>query len=60
MTIAHTINFNLKYNSTDLKPDPIQKEYSEKFSESMKSCLIYDTIEDKGQKIYFVVMEQIV
>jgi len=53
MTIAHTINFNLKYNSTDLNPDPIQKEYSEKFSESMNSCLIYDIIDNKGQKIYF-------
>ena len=53
MTITHTINFNLKYNSTDLNPDPIQKEYSEKFSETMKSCLIYDIIEDKGREIYF-------
>ena len=54
MTIAHAINFNLKYNSTtDLNPDPIKKEYSEKFSESMNSCLIYDIIDNKGQKIYF-------
>jgi hypothetical protein len=54
MTIAHTINFNLKYNSTtDSNIDPIKKEHFEKFSETMKSCLIYDIIENKGQKIYF-------
>ena len=47
MIIAHTINFNLKYNSTDANVDPTKKEYSEKFSESMNSCLIYDVIEDK-------------
>jgi hypothetical protein len=28
------------------------KKSSEKFSESMKSCSIYDVIENKGQKIY--------
>jgi hypothetical protein len=53
MTIAHAINFNLNYNSTDSNVDPTKKEYFEKFSESMNSCLIYDVIEDKGQKIYF-------
>jgi hypothetical protein len=54
MTITHTINFNLKYNNTDdLNLNPTKKEYSEKFSETMKSCLIYDIIEDKGREIYF-------
>jgi hypothetical protein len=54
MTIAHTINFKLKYNNTDdLNLNPTKKEYSEKFSETMKSCLIYDIIEDKGREIYF-------
>ena len=53
MTIGHTIVFNLKYNSTDMDSDPIKKEYFEKFSESMNSCLIYNIIEDKAQKIYF-------
>ena len=54
MIIAHTINFNLKYNSTDANVDPTKKEYSEKFSESMNSCLIYDVIEDKRQKNLFM------
>ena len=55
MTIAHTIGFNLKYNSTtDANIDStIEKEHIEKFSESMNSCLIYDTIENEGQEIYF-------
>ena len=53
MTIAHTIDFNLKYNNTDVNLDPIKKEYSEKFRETMKLCSIYDIIEDKGRKIYF-------
>lgn len=52
MTIAHVIDFNLLYNSTDANSNHIKQE-SEKFSESMKSCIIYDVIEDKGQKIYF-------
>jgi hypothetical protein len=54
MTIAHTIDFNLIFNSTDAADSvPIKKEYLEKFSESMKSCSIYNVIEDKGRKIYF-------
>jgi hypothetical protein len=47
MTIAHTINFNLKYNSTDANVVPTKKKYLEKFRVSMNSCLIYDVIEDK-------------
>jgi hypothetical protein len=53
MTIAHTINFNLKYNNTDLNLDSTMKEYSKKFSEIMESCLISNIIEDEGRKIYF-------
>jgi len=53
MSIAHTIDFNLLYNNTDFDSDPINKEYSEKFSERMKSCIIYDIINDKGREIYF-------
>ena len=49
MTIAHTIGFNLKYNSTtDANIDSIEKEHIEKFSECMNSCLIYDTMENEG------------
>ena len=50
---SHTINFNLKYNSIDVTSDPIKKEYSEKFSESMNACIIYDIIKDKENEIYF-------
>jgi len=53
MTINHTIDFNLKYNSTDVNVDPMKKERTEKFSESMNACIIYDIIEDKGRKIFF-------
>jgi hypothetical protein len=53
MTISHTIDFNLKYNGTNANLDSIEKEHIEKFMASMNSCIIYDTIEDKGQKIYF-------
>jgi hypothetical protein len=53
MTIDHTIDFNLLYNSTDINLDSTTKEYSEKFSETMNSCVIYNVIENKGQKIYF-------
>ncbi len=60
ITINHTIDFNLKYNSTDANVVPMKKERTEKFSESMNSCIIYDIIEDKGRKIFFVRMEQIV
>ena len=52
MTIAHTIDFNLLYNNTDIDSNLIKKE-SEKFSESMNSCIIYDVSENRGQKIYF-------
>ena len=31
MTISHTINFNLKYNSTDVISEPIKKEYFTKY-----------------------------
>jgi hypothetical protein len=44
MTINHTIDFNLKYNSTDANLVPMKKEYTEKFSESMNSYIIYDII----------------
>jgi hypothetical protein len=60
MTINHTIDFNLKYNSTDANVVPMKKEHTEKFSESMNSCIIYDIIEDKDEKFIFVRMEQIV
>jgi hypothetical protein len=53
MNIAHTINFNLKYNNTDVNVEPIKKEHTEKFTESMNSCIIYDIIKDKGREIYF-------
>ena len=53
MFIAHTIDFNLKYNSRDANVDSMEKEYFEKFSESMSACIIYDIIKDKGRKIYF-------
>ncbi len=53
MTIDHTIDFNLKYNNTDVNVDPMKKEHTEKFSESMNACIIYDIIEDKGREIYF-------
>ncbi len=52
-TITHTINFNVKSNITDTNADSKQEEYFEKFSESMKSCLIYDLIKDSGREIYF-------
>ena len=53
MTIAHIIDFNSLYNITDVDSVPLQKEYSEKFTESMNSCIVYDIIESKGEKIYF-------
>ena len=53
MTINHTIDFNLKYNSTDVNVDPMKKERTEKFSESMNACIIYDIIEDKGREVFF-------
>ena len=53
MTISHNIGFNLKYNGTNANLDSIENEHSEKFSESMNSCIIYDAIDDKGQKIFF-------
>jgi hypothetical protein len=53
LTIAHTINFNVKFNITDTNVDSKQKEYFEKYSESMDTCLIYDIIKDKGREIYF-------
>ena len=53
MTITHTINFNVKFNITDTNIGSKQKEYYEKFNESMKSCLVYDIIKDKGREIYF-------
>ena len=53
LTIAHTINFNVKFNLTDINVDSKQKEHFEKFSESMDPCLIYDIIKDKGREIYF-------
>ena len=59
ITINHIIDFNLKYNSTDLNVDPMKKERTEKFIESMNACIIYDIIEDKGREIFFVIMEQI-
>ncbi len=60
MTINHTIDFNLKYNSTDVNVDPMKKERTEKFIESMNACIIYDIIEDKVREVFFVRMEQIV
>ncbi len=53
LTIAHTINFNVKFNLTDINVDSKQKEHFEKFSEGMDPCLIYDIIKDKGREIYF-------
>lgn len=53
LTIAHTINFNVKFNLTDINVDSKEKEHFEKFSESMDPCLIYDIIKDKGREIYF-------
>jgi hypothetical protein len=53
MIINHTIDFNLKYNSTDANVVPMKKEHTEKFSESMNSCIIYEIIEDKRREIYF-------
>jgi hypothetical protein len=53
MTIAHTINFNVKFNITATNADSKQEEYFETFSESMKSCLVYDVIKDRGREIYF-------
>ena len=52
MTINHTIDFNLKYNSTDVNVNLMKKEHTEKFNESMNVCIIYDIIEDKGREIY--------
>lgn len=53
LTIAHSINFSIKFNITDTNADSKQKEYFEKFSESMDKCLIYNIIKDKGREIYF-------
>jgi hypothetical protein len=53
MTIAHTIIFNLKDNFTNVDSVSLKKVYSEKFSEIMNSCVIYDVIESNEQKIYF-------
>lgn len=52
MTIVHTINFNLNDNITDVDSVSLKKDYSEKFSEIMSSCVVYDIIENKEQKIY--------
>jgi len=53
MTIAHTIDFNLKYNITNANVDSRKKQYFEKFLESMSVCIIYDIIKDKRREIYF-------
>ena len=53
MTIAHTLDFNVKYNNTDVNEELIKKEHTEKFIESMNACIIYDIIEDKEREIYF-------
>ena len=53
LTIAHSINFSIKFNITDTNADSKQKEYFEKFSERMDKCLIYNIIKDKGREIYF-------
>ena len=53
MTIAHTIGFNLKYNVTNANVDLMEREYFEKFSKNMSTCIIYDIIKDKGREIYF-------
>ena len=52
LIIAHTINFNVKFNITDTNVDSKQKEYFEKYSESMDTCLIYDIIKDKGREFF--------
>lgn len=52
MTIAHTINFNLKDNVIDVDSVIQKKEYSEKFSENMNSCIIYDVIDNKVQNFF--------
>ena len=52
MTINHIIDFNLKYNSIDVNVCPINKERTEKFSESMNACIVYDIIDDKGREIF--------
>ena len=60
MTIAHIIGFNLKYNVTNANVDLMEREYFEKFSKNMSTCIIYDIIKDKGREIYYVMIKQIV
>jgi hypothetical protein len=52
ITINHTTDFNLKYNSIDVNVCPMKKECTEKFNECMNACIVYDIINDKGRKIF--------
>ena len=52
MTIIQTLDFSVKYSTTEVIADHQQKK-SEDFSESIDACLVYDTIKDKEREIYF-------
>lgn len=53
MMIAHSIDFNVKYNNTDTNEGHSQNIYLEQFSESMDECLIHNIIKDEEREIYF-------
>ncbi len=52
MMIAHAIDFNVKYNNTDMK-EGLNQNIFEKFSESMDGCIIHNIIKDEEREIYF-------
>jgi len=52
LMINHSIDFNVIYNIEGPNGNS-NKINSEKYSESMNRCIVYDIIENNGQKIYF-------
>ena len=52
LMINHSIDFNVIYNNGVANGNS-NKINSEKFSESMNKCIVYEIIENNGQKIYF-------
>jgi len=53
MMIAHSIDFDVKYNNTNTNEGHSKNIFLEKFSESMDECLIHNIIKDEEREIYF-------
>jgi hypothetical protein len=53
LMIEHSIDFNVKYNITGINTGHNKKEFLEKFSESMKGCIVYNITKNNEHKIYF-------